>query len=385
MAIAENLSKVDVTGIRRLFEIAEKKRDAINLGIGEPDFDTPESIKEAAYKAMKMGRTKYGPTTGLLELRRVIAEKYNRAWNANIDEDEVFITVGGENALFIAMAASLRQGDEALIISPSFPSYSAIATILGASVRYFRTRMENGFKPDLELLHESISSKTRLIIVNSPCNPTGAVYDTNIMERIVEIAAENGCYVLSDEVYDSFTYSSSFVSLARFFKRYDRIVVANSFSKLYSMTGWRLGFLITGNTELRGSIPKLQLYVNTCPATFTQYAALEALNSPEVAKAVERFREAYRRRRDLVYRLLLEAGVEVNLPEGAFYIFPKVPLNMKSNDFCSSLLDVKNVVTVPGSGFGEGGEGHFRISYAASEEKLAEACRRIAEFIQEKL
>ncbi len=383
MAIAENLSKVDITGIRRLFEIAGKKEDIINLGIGEPDFDTPEFIKEAAYKAMKMGKTKYGPTTGLPELREAISEKYNKAWSSDLSAEDIFITVGGENALFVAMAAVLKQGEEVLIISPSFPSYSSIATILGAKVKYFRTDMQNGFKPDLEQLSKIISNRTKMIIVNSPSNPTGAVYDAGIMERIVETAAKNGCYVLSDEVYDAFTYSGGFTSLAKFFKRYDKLMVANSFSKVYSMTGWRLGFLLTNDNELKNDIPKLQLYINTCPATFTQYAVLEALKSKEVAKTVEQFREAYRRRRDLVYRLLRESGIEVNLPEGAFYIFPKVPVNMSSVDFCTSLLNEKNVVTVPGNGFGEGGEGHFRISYAASEEKITEACVRISEFVRE--
>ncbi len=382
MAISENLERIEITAIRRMFEISGKKPDVINLGIGEPDFDTPDFIKEAAYKAIKEGKTKYGPTVGIPELREALANRYNKLWGSGLSIDDVFITIGGENALFISMASLIKQGDEVLIISPAFPPYYAMATMLGASPKYLITRMESGFKPSVKELRKEITEKTRIIVVNSPSNPTGAVYDRALVEEIVSVASENNCYIIADEVYESFTYEGNFTSFAKMLKKYEKILIVNSFSKIYSMTGWRLGFLIAKDENVRKNAPKLQLYINTCPPTFTQYAALEALNSPEMEKRVQEFREAYRRRRDMVYKLLRESGVETNLPEGAFYIFPRIPIKMKSEEFCMKLLEEKNVMTVPGSGFGEGGEGHFRISYAASEEKIEEACKRIADFIQ---
>ncbi|MEM0450788.1 MAG: pyridoxal phosphate-dependent aminotransferase [Nitrososphaerota archaeon] len=381
MSVSENLDAIELTGIRRFFEAASRFPDAINLGIGEPDLDPPLELIEAAARHMRQGRNKYGPIAGIRELREELARIYSKR-SRSVGPENVFVTIGGENALFASMAAILKRGDEVVVISPSFPSYAAIARIFGAEVVFLRPSPERGFVPDEEELRSSVSDRTKAVIVNSPSNPTGAVYGSQDMRKVVDVAAEVGAYVISDEVYEPFVYDGQFSSAADLMDGYGSIVVVQSFSKSLSITGWRIGYLIAPD-DLAERMQKFLLYSHACPPTFAQHAVLDALRSGVYDDYVRSVRELYRKRRDLVVGLMRETGMELVAPKGAFYAFPRLPGIDDDMSFCARLLEEKRVVVVPGSSFGPGGEGHVRVSFAASEEKLVEGITRMGQLLRE--
>lgn len=381
MSVSRNLDAIELTGIRRFFEAASRFPDAINLGIGEPDLDPPAELIEAAARHMRRGRNKYGPIAGITELREEIARTYSSR-SRSVGPENVFVTVGGENALFASMAALLGQGDEVVVISPAFPPYAAVARIFGAKVVFLRASAGKGFVPEEEELRSSVSERTRAVIVNSPSNPTGAVYGPQELRRVVDVAAEVGAYVISDEVYEPFVYDGQFSSAADLIDAYGSIFVVQSFSKSLSITGWRLGYLIAPD-ELSERIQKFLLYSHACPPTFAQHAVLDVLRSGVYSDYVRSARDLYRRRRDLVAALMAEEGMELVVPRGAFYAFPRLPGVDDDVRFCTRLLEEKRVVAVPGSSFGPGGEGHVRVSFAASEEKLVEGIRRMGQLLRE--
>ncbi len=381
MSVSENLDEVELTGIRRFFEAASRFPDAINLGIGEPDLDPPAELIEAAARHMKEGRNKYGPIAGIRELREELARRHSHD-SRSIAPENVFITVGGENALFASMASLLRQGDEVVVISPAFPPYASIAKIFGARPVFLKANAKRGFVPSEEELRSAVNRRTRAIVVNTPSNPTGAVYGPSDLRAVVRIAAEFGAYVISDEVYEPFVYDGEFYSAARLIDDYPKIAIVQSFSKSLSITGWRLGYLIAPS-ELTERIQKFLLYSHACPPTFVQHAVLEVLRSGVYADYVRRARELYRKRRDLVVELMREEGMELSVPRGAFYAFPRLPGIEDDVGFCVRLLEEKRVVVVPGSSYGPGGEGHVRVSFAASEEKLVEGIERIGRMLRE--
>jgi aspartate/methionine/tyrosine aminotransferase len=381
MSVSENLDAVELTGIRKFFEAASRFPDAINLGIGEPDLDPPAELIEAAARHMREGRNKYGPIAGIRELREELAGRHSKV-SKSISPENVFITVGGENALFASMASVLRQGDEVVVISPAFPSYASIARIFGARPVFLRASEERGFVPSEEDLRSAVTRRTRAVVVNSPSNPTGAVYGPEDLRAVVRVAEEVGAYVISDEVYEPFVYDGQFHSAAHLIDEYPRIAIVQSFSKSLSITGWRLGYLIAP-AELTERIQKFLLYSHACPPTFVQHAVLDVLRSGSYEDYVRRSRELYRRRRDLVVELMREEGMELSVPRGAFYAFPRLPGIGDDMGFCVRLFEEKKVVVVPGSSYGPGGEGHVRVSFAASEEKLLEGIRRIGQMLRE--
>jgi aspartate/methionine/tyrosine aminotransferase len=381
MSVSENLDTVELTGIRRFIEAAFQYPDAINLGIGEPDLDPPAELIEAAARHMREGRNKYGPIAGIKELREELARRHSND-SKSIGPENVFVTIGGGNALFVSMASVLMQGDEVVVMSPAFPSYAAIARIFGARTVFLRTYAERGFFPSEEELRSAVTSRTRVVVVNSPSNPTGAVYGPEEMGAVVQVASEVGAYVISDEVYEPFVYDGQFFSASRFIDSYPRIAIVQSFSKSLSITGWRLGYLIAPG-ELTERLQKLLLYSHGCPPTFAQHAVLDVLRSGVYEEYVKRARELYRKRRDLVVELMREEGMEIAAPRGAFYAFPRLPGVADDVGFCLRLLKEKRVVAVPGSSYGPGGEGHIRLSFAASEDKLVEGIRRIGQTLRE--
>jgi aspartate/methionine/tyrosine aminotransferase len=381
MSVSENLDTVELTGIRRFIEAAFQYPDAINLGIGEPDLDPPAELIEAAARHMREGRNKYGPIAGIKELREELARRHSND-SKSIGPENVFVTIGGGNALFVSMASVLRQGDEVVVMSPAFPSYAAIARIFGARTVFLRTYAERGFFPSEEELRSAVTSRTRVVVVNSPSNPTGAVYGPEEMGAVVQVASEVGAYVISDEVYEPFVYDGQFHSAAHLIDEYPRIAIVQSFSKSLSITGWRLGYLIAPG-ELTERLHKLLLYSHGCPPTFAQHAVLDVLRSGVYEEYVKRARELYRKRRDLVVGLMREEGMEIAAPRGAFYAFPRLPGVADDVGFCLRLLKEKRVVAVPGSSYGPGGEGHIRLSFAASEDKLVEGIRRIGQTLRE--
>jgi len=381
MSVSENLDAVELTGIRKFFEAASRFPEAINLGIGEPDLDPPAELIEAAARHMREGRNKYGPIAGIKELREELAIRHSKV-SKSIAPENVFVTVGGKNALFASMASVLRQGDEVVVISPAFPSYASIARIFGAKPVFLRAHEERGFVPSEEELRLAITGRTRAVVVNSPSNPTGAVYGPEDLRAVVRVAVEVGAYVISDEVYEPFVYDGQFHSAARLIDEYPRIAIVQSFSKSLSITGWRLGYLVAP-AELRERIQKFLLYSHACPPTFVQHAVLDVLRSGVYADYMRRSRELYRKRRDLVVELMREEGMELSVPRGAFYAFPRLPGVDDDVGFCVRLLEEKKVVVVPGSSYGPGGEGHVRVSFAASEEKLLEGIRRIGQMLRE--
>lgn len=371
---------IDTSWIELFFERVEERKRIINLGIGEPDFGVPEDVKNEAYRAMMNGKNRYTHTAGIQLLRELLAEKYGAMWKIDLTYSNIILTPGASNALFMAIASIIRHGDEVLIPTPTYPSYDALVRLLGGKPVEVPTILENGFKPNIEKIIEYMSDKTKLIIINTPTNPTGYVYDNEIISSLVDIAMEKDVYLLSDEVYEKFVYDVKFISMNKFRSRFDKIITVHSFSKSLAMTGWRLGFII-GNNYLINRVSKLQTYINACPPSIAQYAALHALKSPYVSENINLVVKSYKERRDLIYKLLRDKGFKTSLPSGAFYIFPEIPVKMKSYEFCEKLLEKKGVVTMPGRAFGEAGEGYFRITYAVNPELIIQAVELIEKFV----
>ncbi|MEM3906382.1 MAG: pyridoxal phosphate-dependent aminotransferase [Nitrososphaerota archaeon] len=380
MRISEIINSIETSWIEEFFDSLSDKREIINLGIGEPDFGVPEEVKKIACSAIAEGKNRYTPTAGLRELRELIAEKYGSWWNVDLDYSNVILTPGASNALFMIIASLVKTGDEVIIPSPSYPSYEAIVRIVGGKPVEIPTVLEEDFKPKIEEINECITQRTRLIIVNTPTNPTGYVYDEELLNSLVDLASEKDIYILSDEVYEKFVYDGEFTSCNKFRTKFDKIITVHSFSKTYGMTGWRLGFAI-GDKSLIKYVIKLQTYMNACPPSTAQYAVLHALSSPYVAEVVKLNINSYRTRRDLIYDLLKRRGFSVSLPRGAFYIFPRIPLRVNSYEFCKKLLMSQGVVVMPGKAFGGGGEGHFRITFAVSPKLLIQAIELIEKFV----
>ena len=380
MSIAEVLEKIPVSGIRRLFELASKMPEVINLGIGEPDFDTPEHIKKAAVEALEEGYTHYTSNAGLPELREAIVRKLKKDNGIEASVEEIIVTVGGEQALANAIFTLVKPGDEVLIPSPAFVSYRPLIQMVGGVPVEVPVREENDFCPVVEDLKNYVTGKTKAIIINTPCNPTGAVYPRKVLEEVADFAVEHDLTVISDEAYEKIVFEGGHVSIASLNGMKDRVVSVFTFSKTYAMTGWRLGYAVA-RKDIIDRMVKLNMYVIACPVAFAQKAALAALEGPQ--DCVEKMVSEYRRRIDLVFRRLSEMpDVSVIKPKGTFYIFPNISRYGKSEEVAEQLLYSAKVAVVPGSAFGKYGEGYLRISCATSYEKLAEAMDRIEEWME---
>lgn len=380
MCISRNIDSIETTWIEEFFDNIPEGKEIINLGIGEPDFGVPEDVREMACRAIAEGKNRYTPTAGLHMLREMIAEKYGLWWDVDLEYSNVILTPGASNALFMSIASLVKEGDEVIIPSPSYPSYEAIVRMVGGKPIELPTVLEEDFKPRIQEIQECITRNTKLIIINTPTNPTGYVYDEELLRSLVELVSDKDIYILSDEVYERFVYDGEFTSLNKFRSKFDKIITVHSFSKTLGMTGWRLGFII-GDKLFIKNIAKLQTYMNACPPSVAQYAVLYALSSPYVAESVKLIISSYKARRDLVYDQLIRRGFSVSLPKGAFYIFPRIPINVNSYEFCKKLLTSEGIVTMPGRAFGSGGEGHFRITFAVSPESLIKAVDLIEKFV----
>jgi len=355
-------------------------RDVVHLEIGEPDFDTPRFIRQAATEALEQGFTHYGPSAGLPEFRQVIAERWKKERGIPCDADNVVVTPGAKPIMFFAMEALLEEGDEILYPNPGFPIYESVANFIGAKPVPLVLREENEFDLDLKELESKVNSRTRLLVLNSPHNPTGAVLKPETVEGIAAIARKHNFYILSDEIYARIQYQGRHLSIASLPGMAQRTIVLDGFSKTYAMTGWRLGFGIM-DKPLAVHMSRLMTNSNSCTATFVQKAGIAALTGPQ--GEVEAMVEEFRLRRDhIVKGLNAIPGVKCFMPRGAFYAFPNITgTGMKSAELAKHLLEQAGVACLAGTAFGAHGEGCLRLSYANSIGNIEKALHLMGEFL----
>ena len=368
------------SGIRKFFDLVSEMKDAISLGVGEPDFDTPWHIRDEGIYSLERGRTFYTSNAGLKELKEEIANYLRRRVHVDYDDrHEVLVTVGGSEAIDMAMRVMLNPGEEVLIPQPSYVSYEPCTIMAGGKPVIIELKAENEFRLTPEELLEHITDKTKLLVLPFPNNPTGAIMEQKDLEAIAKVIIEKDLYVLSDEIYSELTYKEDHVSIASIPGMQERTILINGFSKAYAMTGWRLGYAC-GPRKIIEQMTKLHQYAIMCAPTTSQYAAVEALRNGDDDVAM--MREAYNQRRRYLVHAFKEMGLECFEPYGAFYIFPCIKeFGMTSEEFASRFLMEEKVAVVPGTAFGDCGEGFLRISYAYSLENLKEALGRMQKFI----
>ncbi len=371
-------------------ELISQGKDVKNFGVGEPDFDTPEYIKEAAKKAMDMGYTKYTAVPGITELRKAIARRYEEECGISTSFEEVVVSNGAKQSLFNAFQAILDPGDEVIIFSPYWLTYPELVKMADGVPVYVQTRPENDFSPLEEDIREKITDRTQAILINNPSNPCGNVYSRETLAMIAEIARERDLVIVSDEIYDCLSYDDDIYSIASLSEdAKERTIIVNGMSKAYAMTGWRMGYTIS-NARVAKAMSGYQSHSSSNPSSISQYAALAALTGPQDEKL--HMEEVFKKRAELIHSLLCSIeGVSCVKPSGAFYVFPDVSCTFgksyrgvkinDSVDFCEVLLKEKLVAAVPGKAFG--GEGHIRLSYATSDDVIREGIARLKEFIEE--
>ncbi len=365
--------EIQPSGIRKFFDIVSEMKDAISLGVGEPDFDTPWHIREEGIYALERGRTFYTSNAGLKELKEEICNYLNRRFNLDYDHNtEVMVTVGGSEAIDIAIRAMIDPGDEVLIPQPSYVSYVPCVQLAYGKPVIIELKEENQFRLTKEEVLEKLSDKTKILVLPFPNNPTGSIMEKKDLEEIAQVCLEHDIFVLSDEIYSELTYNGeNHVSMASVPGMKERTIVINGFSKSYAMTGWRLGYAV-GPKEILKQMIKIHQFAIMCAPTNSQYAAVEALKNGD--KDVEMMRESYNQRRRYLLNAFSEMGLDCFEPYGAFYMFPSIKkFGMTSEEFANRLLREEKVAVVPGTAFGQCGEGFLRISYAYSLENLKEA------------
>ena len=380
--LSKTAKEMRPSGIRRFFDLVAEMPHCISLGVGEPDFQTPWHIRETAIHSLEKGRTKYTANAGLKELRKTITQYAERKYNLHYDIDEVLVTVGGSEAIDLAIRALIEPGDEVIIPEPCYVSYEPITTLVGGVPVHISTKEENDFRVTAEEIANAITDKTKILVLSYPNNPTGAALNHDDLTKIVEVLKDKDIIVLSDEIYAELVYTEQrHESIASFDGMKEKTIVINGFSKTFSMTGWRLGYAM-GPKELIQIMTKIHQSCIMAAPTTSQYAAISALNHCD--DDVEKMREEYNRRRRYCVRKLNEMGLKTFEPRGAFYVFPNISKSgMSSEEFCEKLLKEKEVAIIPGTAFGESGEGFARISYAYSIDHLREAMKRIEEFLKE--
>ena len=370
------------SGIRKFFDLAADMPHCISLGVGEPDFKTPWSVRDAGIRSLELGRTKYTANSGLKELRGEICNYLQRCFDLHYKEENVLVTVGGSEAIDLTIRAVVQPGDEVIIPEPCFVCYEPITQLTGGVPVHIATRAEDQFRLTADQLRAAITPRTKLLIFPYPNNPTGAVMSAAEMEEIAAVLRETNVLVLSDEIYSELTYGlDRHVSIASLPGMAERTIVVNGFSKSYAMTGWRLGYA-AGPAPLVKVMTKIhQSCIMSAPTT-SQYAAITALRQCD--DQIEMMRDEYNRRRRYVVKALNEMGLTCFEPRGAFYVFPSIQISgLTSSEFCEQLLREKEVAIIPGSAFGASGEGYARISYAYSVDHLQTAMKRIREFLTE--
>lgn len=381
--LTDSIKVVKPSGIRKFFDIVNEMENVISLSVGEPDFQTPWHVREAGINSLEMGRTWYTPNRGFSALRQEITNYIHRRYNLDYNPDtEVVVTVGGSEAIDIAIRCMAGRGDEVLIPQPSFVCYEPLTIMAGATPVIIETKMENDFRLVPEDIIDKITDKTKLLILPYPNNPTGAIMEKSDLEKIAEVVKKYDIMVLSDEIYSELTYAGrTHVSIASIDDMQERTVVINGFSKSYAMTGWRLGYAC-GPKPIIDMMTKLHQFCIMSAPTTAQYAAIEALKNGD--KDIENMREQYDMRRRLVVGTLERMGLPCFEPMGAFYAFPCIKsTGLTSEEFCTQLLHKKHVALVPGSAFGESGEGYVRMSYSYSLKHLNAALTLIEEFLGE--
>ncbi len=379
--INRTIEHLKPSGIRKYFDLANAMEGVISLGVGEPDFDTPWHISAKAVESFEDGHTHYTANRGLIALRRQIANYYRNRYGIGYDPDsEILVTVGGSEAVDLCCRTLINPGDEVIVLDPNYVAYEpAILMAGGVPVRIPLTQ-EHDFKLLPEDLERAITEKTKAIIVNFPSNPTGGVMTREDYARLVPILKESGIYIISDEIYSELVFEGEFCSPASFDEIRDQVLVINGFSKAFAMTGWRLGYLLS-NPELSEQLTKVHQFVIMSAPTAAQYAAIEALEHgmPDIAGMCKE----YEARRNLICARLNRMGLTTNVPNGTFYVFANITSSgLSSDEFCVRLLEEEKVAIVPGTAFGESGEGFVRISYATSMEDIKEACARIDAFLE---
>lgn len=380
LRISDRAKNYPPSGIRKMFDLAARYPDAIKLTVGEPNFDTPAYIKEAAKQALDAGRTHYAPNAGTNELRQAVADKYHWLWDG-YTKDHVIITVGAMEGLLLAMMVLLNDGDELLVPDPCFPNYYGQASMAGARAVPVPTYEEHGYRIQAADIEKAVTPRTKALLLNSPCNPTGAVLTEADVRAIAQVVKKYDLWVLSDEPYDSIVYDGvKPFSIAEIPEVRDHVLVFNSFSKSYAMTGWRVGYLLAPEPGYITKMAQFQEGVASCVATFIQDAAVEALKRTDcVADMVA----DYTRRRDiLIDGLNAIPGISCKKSAGSFYAFANIKAFGKTSQaFAEELVEKAGVVVVPGSAFGEMGEGYLRLVFANSDENLKEAVRRIGDYV----
>lgn len=380
----KRVTDVPPSGIRKFFDIANEMGNVLSLGVGEPDFDTPWHIREEGIYSLEKGKTFYSANAGLLELREAISDYMNRRFDLSYDpKKEILVTVGGSEAIDIALRLLVTAGDEVLIPEPSYVSYRPCAVYAGGTPVPIPTKEENNFKLTAKELKEAITPRTKVLVLPYPNNPTGAIMEKEELEELAKVLRETNIIVLSDEIYAELTYGKSHCSIANIEGMKERTIIISGFSKAYAMTGWRLGYAL-GPAPLMKELIKIHQFAIMCAPTMSQYAAIEAMNKGDTD--VERMCESYNQRRRLLIERFRKMGLSCFEPEGAFYVFPCIKkTGLTSNEFCEQLLMEERVAVVPGNAFGESGEGFVRCSYAYSVETLKEALTRIERFVSKRL
>ena len=379
--LSKTVCDLKPSGIRKYFDLLSEMKDVISLTIGEPDFITPWHIREAAIESLEKGKTYYTSNSGTVDLRTEISKYLDRKFNLHYDpKSEVIVTVGGSEAIDIAMRAILEPGDEVILPCPSFVCYEPIATMLGAKVININTKAENKFKLTKEELKSAITPKTKLLVLPFPNNPTGAILTRDELEEIAEVLRDTDVAILSDEIYAELTYGRKHVSIAEIEGMRERTVIASGFSKSYAMTGWRMGYVCAPEI-LAKQMLKIHQFAIMCAPTVSQFAAVEALRNGD--EDIEMMRAEYNRRRVFLLEGFKKIGIECFEAEGAFYLYPNIgKFGLTSEEFAKRLLYEYNCAIVPGTAFGECGEGYARISYAYSMKHLSLALEKIEAFVK---
>ncbi len=379
--VKKNILETPPSGIRKYFDMVNEMEDVISLGIGEPDFETPWTIREEGIYSLERGKTHYSSNAGFIELRREISNYMNNRFGLEYDpKDEILVTVGGSEAIDISIRTFAGPGDEVIVPEPSFVAYKGCVMFAGATPVTVELKAEDRFKLKPEQIVNAITDKTKAIIIGYPNNPTGATMDYEDYEAIVEVLKDKDIIVISDELYAELTYEGKHVSIAQFPEMKDRTIVINGFSKAFAMTGWRIGFAC-GPADALEQMKKIHQYALMCSPTTAQYAAIEALRNgePEVRRMVEE----YDRRRRIMVDGFRKIGLSCFEPIGAFYVFPDIRVSgLSSDEFCERLLMQERVLMVPGNSFGACGEGFVRATYATSIDNIREALVRIRRFLE---
>ena len=379
--LSSRVQSISPSGIRRFFDLASEIEGVISLGVGEPDFSTPWHICDAAIYSIENGKTHYTANQGLLELRKEICNYHKKRFHTEYDpNDNVIVTVGGSEGIDIALRALINPGDEVITMNPSYVAYAPGVTLAGGTCVPIELRHEDDFKLKPEALENAISDKTKVLLINFPSNPTGGVMSHDDYAKLVPIIKKHQLIVISDEIYAELTYDGEFASLAQFDEIKDQVIVINGFSKAFAMTGWRLGYACAPHTILEQMI-KIHQFAIMCAPTTSQYAAVEGLKNG--LSHVEEMVASYRARRNFIVSGFNRIGLKCHMPHGAFYVFPDIRATGLSSDaFCELLVKEEKVACVPGTAFGEAGEGFIRVSYAYSIDHIREALNRMEHFLK---